>query len=79
MTWRIEVKPSSYLLGSYTWTAQSSDGESYLISEQPLPTSQSAMAQAQTEVAVYEQRRKIVQDNTTIIEAYEPPLDEVPA
>jgi len=79
MTWRIDVKPTSHLLASYTWTAQSSDGESYLISEQPLTTSQDAMEQAQMEVAVYEHRRKIVQDNTTVIEAYEPPLGEVPA
>lgn len=79
MTWRIEVKPTSHLLTQYTWTAQGSDGESYLFSESPLSTSEQALTQAQQDILTYEQRRKIVRDNTVTIEAYEAPIEEAPA
>lgn len=72
MTWRIVVKPTSYNLTSYTWTAQRSDNEAFLMSSMPVATKEEAQAEAKAEVTEWEQRWQIVQNNTVVVEEFDP-------
>lgn len=72
MTWRIVVKPSSYTLSSYAWTAQRSDNEAFLMGERTLPTREAALEEAKEEVTVWEEHRALVESNTLVEEAFDP-------
>lgn len=82
MKWRIEVKPTSYALIAYTWTAQREDYNIFLSSEgQTFPTAEAAMQNAKGEVTIWTERAELVEENTLLEPEFDPfpePEPEVP-